>query len=834
MILNIFRKRERNPDETVYENWRTTFGRLRKNRFVPEERDDYSAEIRKGKLELTLKKKNLFAWVNINGYIYRDFVLEASLSFDSENGYSATGFVFRYANEENFYYFLISNRGYFRFDVVFNGNPIRLIEWTENPMINPESNRVRIIAHSSHFSFYVDDEWIGEFEDETIYRGEIGFAAQNFNEQERAIFRLDEISVDSRPISVERYYYRWARYVPPEPDFRIRLARTFLEMSASSVSYLEPAALQLKKALSLGHRSKEDHLLYADVLMRLKLYDTALSETERALEMDSNYPEAKVMKANLLYLMNNFLAARDYIREIISGFSGNAILWGLLGNAEYALGNWQKATEAYERAAELAPEEALFVLNLAKSLEMQGDRDKALGRYVDACKLFFEQENYADLSFAIERAKRLDPHNLDVETIRAKMLFSTGEKEASEEIIDRLISAGTKDSAIFYLKGLLLAEHGNRGEAIEFFRKTVEMEPDYSLYWFRLAENLWLSGKRAKKEIERAIELAPDDPWINNLYGEILTDMGRYERAGEYLKRAIDMLPEEVTIVINYSDLLNRIGKREEALAITGKLIEKIEREDPSEENRRKLSMLYNHMGNIFVSSGNYQEGVKWYERALKEEPENTDYLENCASACLDAEMVSRAEEILLKLTDILERSGGITTSVFNLLGRIAWFKGEYRRAELAFREGMKSESRVAETCRLNLASLMLERQRYDDAKRIISDVLEKNPNSVAGRKLLERMRSLYEREIKCSGCGKSWWVPKIVPPQSPLRIVGEPPGDLPAGKCPSCGAIYCVKCVSDHMRNSRYTCPACGEYLKLLDDALKYLWNEYLTKQDD
>ncbi len=837
-MLFRFRKKKRDPNEVVTDKWKTSFGWFGKNRFKLESGEGYSSGVEKGSLLLELKKKNIFAWINTDNFIYRDFVLDAEIEFGEENGYSAVGFVFRYVNPENFYYFLLSNRGAFRFDVVFNGNPIHLIEWTDNPLISNRKNRIRIIAHTSNFSFYIEDEWIGEFEDEFVYRGEIGFAAQNFSERDYALFRLESIIINSVSIDVERDYYRWVKYVPPNPEFRKNLAKTFFSMSTNSLSYLEPAAVQMKKTLKFKDGSFEDYIFYAEILLRLKLYDEALKNVEKAITLQQSTGksalDARVMKANILYLQNNFIDARDYVRKIIDNYKDNAILWGLLGNSEYALGNWDRAYQAYSKAEELAPREAIFKSNKAKSLAMMGKKREALESYIEAIRILFNSGEYDDAIMLIDRAKKIESEDKRLLSFDAKILYELGDKKKAEDIFRDLIATGTDDSSVYFMAGIIEVEKGKRKNALKYFKKAAEIDPDYPLYWFRIAESEYLLGMSPEESIERAISLDPDNPWSNNLYGLILMEKGDIEKARMFISRAYRSKPEDIDIVLNYSSLLAKSKKMEEAVNLLKKTLEKLGLS--SGENDELVAKLYNHLGNIYSGGGLFEKAVVSYERAVNLEPDNTDYLENLCSACLKAQMFSRAEETVIKLMGIYEdrdEEDSIPASVYNLRGNIAWVKGEYRRAEAAFKVGMEKDSSNS-TIKLNLASMYLERQRYSEAKKLINEVLDRNPDDNDAVRLLGKLRSLSENKIECALCKRVWWVPKVIPPQPALKVVGEPAKELPAGKCSSCGGIYCVGCAMEYIKDNRFTCPRCGVPLKLSDDSLRYLWNAYLTKESD
>ena len=57
------------------------------------------------------------------------------------------------------------------------------------------------------------------------------------------------------------------------------------------------------------------------------------------------------------------------------------------------------------------------------------------------------------------------------------------------------------------------------------------------------------------------------------------------------------------------------------------------------------------------------------------------------------------------------------------------------------------------------------------------------------------------------------------------------PPDDSPAGACPRCGKVFCIACRKAELADSRFTCPDCGEALKLSDNRLRYLVRESIRR---
>ena len=225
------------------------------------------------------------------------------------------------------------------------------------------------MAHGSHFSFIVDDEWVGEIDDEVLPAGGIGFAAQTFSGAPEGIFRLRRLSVDSRPMEVEREHLRWTYFFPVSPQARVRLARTLFQMGSFSAS-----VVQLRRALKNREGTAEEHFLLAESYARLSLVPDALAEIDTVIRLEPGHREARLEKPNLLYLSNRLLEARDELRALLAdeAISVGPVTWNMLGNAEYSLGNWAKASEAYLRACELQPGVPQFLSNAARSREKRG------------------------------------------------------------------------------------------------------------------------------------------------------------------------------------------------------------------------------------------------------------------------------------------------------------------------------------------------------------------------------------------------------------------------------------------------------------------------------
>ncbi|UCF98104.1 MAG: tetratricopeptide repeat protein [Spirochaetaceae bacterium] len=817
--MSLFRKKNSAaPDSLLQDLWHTDFRWLEKRRFPTEIAKDFSARTRRRRLELQIHKQSCFAWV-LEPYQYGDFMIRAKLHVGEENGHSSAGFVFRYNNEDNFYYFLLSNSDRFRFDVVFNKNPMHLIEWTPLPDSVDDTTELRIIVRDNTFSFFLSDEWLAEVSDDTLRTGFVGFAGQNYEEGDEAIFFLDSITIESRPVQVEQEYLRWTRYVPISPQSRITLARTYVDMAKHS-----EAVAQLKAAVKHVPDSAEALSLLSRSYTQLKAYPESLSCLDRLLELEPDNDQLRLEKADVLFLNGDFLTCRDYIESILPRYPEDAQLRNLLGRCEYNLGNWENAAKRYREAVDLDSENAVYRVNLARCQERAGDLENAVKTYFEAARQLFHQELYEELSLVLARLGKLVPPDSDqayeLKSFEGKMLYNEGKKHQAENLFAEVIGSGYSDSGVHYLLALTMIEKQERAAAEIHLAKATEIDPDYPLYWFRLAENRFLLGEDPWEALDKAYTLDAKDTWINNLRGQVLLKEERYPEALPCFQRALESAPESADIYRNCAECLLRLNRGEEALQLLTAGIEK------ADGTKEQLASMYNQRGNCLVELDRFGLAVVDYEKALKLIPDSRDYMQNCAACCIELDMIMRAEELLNRLLEEQE-----SASLYNLTGNLSVVTGEFERARLAYLQGLKLEEDNREI-KLNLLSLYIDTNKVEEAGSLLAEVEAwENPPERYSH-LRGRFRDRFETLVECSTCTRQWWVPKQLPPQPAFTIRGEPPGEAPAGRCEQCDRVYCIACASDWVEDGRLVCPKCNNRLRLNDDALKYLVLQYVGEQ--
>ena len=799
--MKLFRKKHTaEPADIVYEKWRTSFSLFQDRRFLPEGGEGYRSGIENGSLRLQLEKRNIFAWTDDPLYRYDNFRLKASLSILKTNGYSSAGVLFRKTDNLSYYYFLVSNRGFFRLDMVINGSPSVLVDWTGCPEFDPEDFSVAVIADGGSFSLYLNDSWIGEAYDDSLSAGTLAFGGQNYDEKDNAVFLLNKIEIESRPVFLERITGKKAS------EQVSRKARLEFGRSLMKTGHYPAALFEMNQILS-EEKDAEVLVLASECCINLEQYDRAEAFLDEVPEAQRD-AACILRRSSLLYLTNRFLELRDLLNTGLSEENRTAALMNLLGNAEFALGNWKAAAAAYRESVGLDESQPLFALNAARALEKVGETEAAAGMYGRAATLYFRQHEYEELETILPFLEKLDSGSravsAETEILKSKLMFHNEDFQNAYSIFTGLIKNKKADSTVYYLKALIDARNGDEGKASAAFKKAVEMEPEYYLYHFKQAEYLFTSGGSYKSSLEKAVELAPEDPWVLNLAGLAAMNEGRTEEAVELFSRASEAAASEEEITVNLSEAVFLSGRPDDALSIL---------------NTGSASQL-NQRGNILARRGRYPAAAAEYEAAYSLERDNVDILLNLAGACIETDAFSRAEELLVRSLELSEND-----SAYNMMGNLALLKGEYKRAEAAFVKAIELNP-LSEESVCNLADLYLSREKLNDADMLLSAFRGNDPGERFGQ-LKDRVFRLRTDVFSCSICSREWFVPKKMPVQSALKLVGEPPDDMPAGKCGSCGKVYCIGCTKENLVDGRLVCASCGSPLKLSEDWMRYLYHE-------
>ena len=214
-----------------------------------------------------------------------------------------------------------------------------------------------------------------------------------------------------------------------------------------------------------------------------------------------------------------------------------------------------------------------------------------------------------------------------------------------------------------------LAQRGEREKALGLFERVVRSNPNAPTVRTDFAF-LLMSAKRpedAKRQLDEAVRLAPEEPRIALLRGIVLRQMKDLDGALSELSRALSLKPSYSAARVAIAALLCRKSEHQKA-------IETVEPATRTGDNNER-AQAYVLLGKAQIAVGLRERAALAFEQAIIRAPSRADLLVAMANAWLDGgtqddrrravALISRASEMAPDVGDVqvaigkaLERSG--------------------------------------------------------------------------------------------------------------------------------------------------------------------------------
>ena len=220
----------------------------------------------------------------------------------------------------------------------------------------------------------------------------------------------------------------------------------------------------------------------------------------------------------LAMIYQKILAIKDDDADAING----------LGVLDYLLQRWSQAGERFQRAIELAPEQAQYHLNLAK--------------------VKFEEKLYNEAERACRVALKLNPNLHDARRHLSMALFNLFKNEEALQEINQALEAVPDWPDALYLKGLILNSARKYADSLAHFLRITELQPTNAKAWYAVALNLFDDEQKASEGIRamsRAIMLDPNNSEYYKNYAHKLNSWSMYSLSAEAFHRAYLLKPGE-------------------------------------------------------------------------------------------------------------------------------------------------------------------------------------------------------------------------------------------------------------------------------------------------
>src|ERR1041384_6964236 len=253
----------------------------------------------------------------------------------------------------------------------------------------------------------------------------------------------------------------------------------------------------------------------ADLFREQGRYDEALADVEQSLQLQSDNVYALGTKGQILRALLRLNEAEEVLRRALKLDETQDWLHAELAATLLALNRTDEARAPLEQALKLGPDNPF-------TLALQGHLLHRVSQYAEAVPVF-------------ERSLSADPTQDCIYPGLSSDLIMLGQYEAALKVLERGFARQPQD--VVTLLSL-------RGEALRYIGHYQE----------------------ALSDIEQALRLRPDNPFLLGWQGDLLNLSGRYEEAIKVLKQAIALAPELDWVYAHLSAAFNFVQRYDDAL----------------------------------------------------------------------------------------------------------------------------------------------------------------------------------------------------------------------------------------------------------------------------
>ncbi len=169
------------PDPVLFEDSEFT------NSCNTDSTSDVERFVENGQFNMLVKSSKYIGWTECTKVEFADVIIEVDATQVAGPNINMYGVIFRYGLEnDEFYVFAISGDGFYTLaiDGVDHTEPEIMVDWTEASAINrgQRMNRIKVVAIGGNIEYYVNDQFLGEMQNERLASGTVGFFAGSVEE----------------------------------------------------------------------------------------------------------------------------------------------------------------------------------------------------------------------------------------------------------------------------------------------------------------------------------------------------------------------------------------------------------------------------------------------------------------------------------------------------------------------------------------------------------------------------------------------------------------------------------------------------------------------------
>lgn len=470
-------------------------------------------------------------------------------------------------------------------------------------------------------------------------------------------------------------------------------------------------------------------------LMLARLYKVAQNSPEaekaykKALELEPESEEGLIGLATVYADLGDNKTSTELLERVARKSPSLRTLTTLASSYE-SMRDYKLAAETLRRAVEISPNNPDLKRFYAQDLMLSDQLDEAIKVYQEMIEddpkdaqsllrlsqIYRQQHQYDKSRAMLNKAREIDPNNLEIRYNEVSLLESEGKTSQAIEVLRGVLDAGgrrnnaaqDKSNRVVLLErlGLLYRQNDQPAEAVTAFRQMAEADPEAGSRAAAQIVETYRGARDYKKAVEEADAAKakyPNDRMIKLVRANLLAENGRADEAAREVRTLLDGKSDreiylslaqiyekaknypEMAKAIDNAEKLSGDEDKENLIFMRGAMYEKMKDFDAAEREFRKVlsadpqnASALNYLGYMLADRNvRLTEAHEMIKKAVDQEPTNGAFLDSLGWVLYRMDRMDEAEAMLLKAAERAPRD----PTVHDHLGDVYFKQGKLKDA---------------------------------------------------------------------------------------------------------------------------------------------------------
>jgi tetratricopeptide (TPR) repeat protein len=353
----------------------------------------------------------------------------------------------------------------------------------------------------------------------------------------------------------------------------------------------------LKKTMVSSPDDPTLRMQLGKALLRQGKTEEAVTALRSVLKLTSN-PEILATCGKALIEFEQYAAAREFLEPVLAANPDDTNLRLDLAIAVFHSGSAEEALKVLD-ATPLDQRKGDYFLLLAEILDAMQKPEEAAAAfnrgfdaaptrpdlYLEAALFLFKHNQNQRALHILEQATRAIPDSPVLQLMLAMAYGMVQQYEDGVEVLNQIESRWPEWSLPYEIHGISLETRTRSEPAMELLQTAISLGAHDANVYYYLASAI--SHARpddvdaAQQAVEKALELNPDDPYIQSLAGKIAYRLKAYPVALEHLTAALRLWPQMIEAHETLAGVYRALGEKDKSVAALKEIV-RIKQENPT------------------------------------------------------------------------------------------------------------------------------------------------------------------------------------------------------------------------------------------------------------